>query len=223
MVISKDLINCLYGNSWDKLDDSYRWYTPCKGDLAFVLNPIHHPKMKEHIKVEAPENNKTHSHKKPNDIKESNNKERKMKKFKIKNYKEYGNKAIIIEFADGTETKAVCNEKDDYDFERGLEVCILKYIFGEDGYKALLKEAMNQIKEVDKAVEDEKEKNRIIAAKRAKKARKKAKKRQQRIDEMKEAYLNAMRQYNDEYFFNHCHDCDETFEAFEANVANEEN
>lgn len=129
------------------------------------------------------------------------NKEKDMKKdFKIVDYRTYENRVVIVTFEDylgnKTEIKSVCNKDDKFDLERGVEVCVFKYLHGEDKYKQIVKEANRQIKAVDKSKEDKKAQEELIARKKAKAARKiarrRAKQRQNRIDEMKEAYFNAM-------------------------------
>ena len=128
------------------------------------------------------------------------NKEQEMKKnFKIVDYRTYDNVVVIVTFEDNygnrTDVKSVCNEGDIFDLERGIEVCVFKYLYG-DTYKNTIKEAMRQIKVVDKAKEDKKKEEELIARKKAKAARKKAKRlaqqRQRRINEMKEAFFGAM-------------------------------
>lgn len=129
-----------------------------------------------------------------------NTKEKNMKDFKIKDYKVYEDTALIVEFEDGTKEKAVCNEDDKFDIERGITICVLKHLFGVDGYKSMVKKAMNQIKAVDKAKEDKKKEEELIARKKAKAARKKVRrlerKRNERIEEMKTAYLAAMKEHD---------------------------
>lgn len=141
-----------------------------------------------------------------------NIKEKNMKDFKIKDYKVYEDTALIVEFEDGTKEKAVANEEDRFDLERGVEICVLKHLYGVDGYKSMVKKAMNQIKAVDKAKEDKKKEEELIARKKAKAARKKARrlerKRKERIAEMKEAYLAAMNE----------HDMEERIEAALDNI-----
>lgn len=123
-----------------------------------------------------------------------------MKDFKIKDYKVYEDTALIVEFEDGTKEKAVANEEDRFDLERGVEICVLKHLYGVDGYKSMVKKAMNQIKAVDKAKEDKKKEEELIVRKKAKAARRKARrlerKRKERIAEMKEAYLAAMNEHD---------------------------
>ena len=138
-----------------------------------------------------------------------------MKNFKIVDYKVYNNKAVNVTFKDAvgkpeTEEKAVCNEEDKFDLSRALEICVLKHILGEDTYKQIIKEISRQVKAIDKAAKDKKELEEMIARKRAKNARRKARRqekaRQERIDEIKEAYLAAMIEYNSV-------DCEEVVEA----------
>lgn len=131
----------------------------------------------------------------------NNTKEKNMRDFRIKDYKVYEDRAVIVEFKDGTKEKAVCNEDDKFDFERAISLCVLKYIFGADVYKSMVKTAMNQVKAVDKAKEDKKKEEELIERKKAKAARKKARrlerKRNERVAEMKEAYLAALKEYDD--------------------------
>ena len=125
------------------------------------------------------------------------------KDFKIKNYKTYGNKVLVVTFEDGSQEKAVCNEDDKFELERALEVCVFKHIFGATEYKSMIKYAMKQIKAIDKAEEDEKERKELIARKRAKaakkKAKRKAKERAERIEDMKEAFLKAINECGSDY------------------------
>ena len=44
-----------------------------------------------------------------------------------------GNKTIIL-WKDGTKTIVTCQEGDEFDKEKGLALCIIKYIFGNIGY-----------------------------------------------------------------------------------------
>lgn len=133
------------------------------------------------------------------DNKKGNEEEKKMKDFKIIDYKVYDNKVIIVEFDDGTKEKAICCDTDSFDFERGVEVCVLKHVFGEDGYKSILKEAMKQIKAVDKSKGDKQKEQEIAKRRKDKAEKRKARRienrRKRRVAEMKEAYLAAMKEY----------------------------
>lgn len=128
------------------------------------------------------------------------NEETKMKDVKIVDYKVYNDKVVVVWFDDGTSEKATCNEEDNFDLSHGVEIACLKHMYGAENYKAMLKDFMNQIKAVDKAKEDKKNLEELIARKRAKnerrKARTRANRRAERVSEMKEAYLKAMNEYN---------------------------
>lgn len=122
----------------------------------------------------------------------------------IKDYKIYKDrdgkeKVVVVKFVDGTEERAVCCEEDNFDLERGVEICVMKHYLG-DKYRAMVSDAMKQIKAIDKEKEVKKKEEVEIAAKKAKAARKKAKRaenlRKKRISEMEEAYLNAMSRAN---------------------------
>ena len=135
--------------------------------------------------------------------------------FRIVDYKVYNNKALNVTFKDAvgqpeTEEKAVCNDEDCFDLMRGLEICVLKHILGEDTYKQIIKRISRQIKAIEDEEKAKKEKEEMIAKKKAKndvrmakrrakiqllEDERKAKERQERIDEMKEAYLAAMIEY----------------------------
>lgn len=137
----------------------------------------------------------TNNEKAKDEVKE---KENIMKDFRIKDYKVYENKTVILEFKDGTKEKAVCNEGDSFDLERGVELCVLKHLLGVDGYKAIVKTAMKQIKAVDQVKEDKKKEEELIQRRKAKADRRKVrrleKKREARINEMKEAYVRAIKE-----------------------------
>lgn len=131
-----------------------------------------------------------------------------MKTFKIVDYKVHdndGTKSVVVEFGDGTKEHAVCCKGDTFELERGVEVCLMKHIFGETEYKSMLRKSMKQIKEIDKAAEDKKKEEELIARKKAKnekrKARHKANRRARRVAEMREAYLGALKEYGIVGFF----------------------
>ena len=126
------------------------------------------------------------------------------KDFKILDYKVCDNngvKTVVVTFIDKvgekpTKEHAVCCSEDTFDLERGIEVCVMKHVLGTENYKSMIKDAMKQVKDVDKEKEDKKKQEELIARKKDKAARKiakrRAKQRQNRIDEMKEAYFEAM-------------------------------
>lgn len=123
-------------------------------------------------------------------------------KFEIKDYKVVeAKKEVVVFFTDGDVQKAKACDGDIYDFERGLEVCLMKHICGgADKYHKALKVADNQITEINKAKEEAEKRAKIKARQRAKRAEKRRlraeAKRAARIAEMKEAYLSALKEYN---------------------------
>lgn len=129
-------------------------------------------------------------------------KENKYDLYEIVDYKVINDTVVIVTFADNTTEKAVCNKNDTYDFERAIEICICKKKFGgTKAYNSAIKNALRQVKAVDdkrKKEAEEKELEKRREAKIAKrKAKRKAQRRQQRIDDMSEAFLNAMLNYDD--------------------------
>lgn len=129
-------------------------------------------------------------------------KEKKYDPYEIVDYKVINDTVVIVTFADNTTEKAVCNKNDTYDFERAIEICICKKKFGgTKAYNSAIKNALRQVKAVDdkrKKEAEEKELEKRREAKIAKrKAKRKAQRRQQRIDDMSEAFLKAMLDYDD--------------------------
>ena len=129
-------------------------------------------------------------------------KENKYDPYEIVDYKVINDTVVIVTFADNTTEKAVCNKNDTYDFERAIEICICKKKFGgTKAYNSAIKNALRQVKAVDdkrKKEAEEKELEKRREAKIAKrKAKRKAQRRQQRIDDMSEAFLKAMLDYDD--------------------------
>lgn len=132
-------------------------------------------------------------------------KEKKYDPYKIVDYKVINDTVVIVTFADGTTEKAVCNKNDTYDFERAIEICICKKKFGgTKEYNSAIKNALRQVKAVDEKKKKEAEEKELAERREAKiakrKAKRKAQRRQQRIDDMSEAFLNAMLEYDDKIF-----------------------
>jgi len=123
-------------------------------------------------------------------------------KFEIKDYKIDEAKAtVVVFFEDGDVQKAKCCDGDTYDFERGLEVCIMKHICGgTEKYRKALKVADEQIIAIDKAKKEAEKRAEIKARQKAKRAAKRRlraeRRRAERIAEMREAYLSALQEYN---------------------------
>ena len=117
----------------------------------------------------------------------------------LKSYKIFNDTAVVVEFADGDVQKAVCMADDQFDLEFGVSLCAIKHALGgDDKYKALIKSALRDVKEIDKETKRQEEEAELIARKKAKAARRKAqklaRKKEERIEEQKEAYLRAMRE-----------------------------
>ena len=136
-------------------------------------------------------------------------------KFNIKDYKvDTTKETIVVFFEDGDVQKAKCCVGDTYDFERGLEVCIMKHICGgADKYYKALKVADEQIGNINKTRKENMARKVIKARQQAKRAEKRKlrteRKRAERIAEMKEAYLSALKEYNG--------DTEKAIEAAEGN------
>lgn len=50
--------------------------------------------------------------------------------FRVKNYKTFNDKVVVVEFVDGTTTKAVCDSEDNFSVDAGLAICLLKKGYG---------------------------------------------------------------------------------------------
>ena len=129
-------------------------------------------------------------------------KENKYDPYEIVDYKVINDTVVIVTFADNTTEKAVCNKNDTYDFERAIEICICKKKFGgTKAYNSAIKNALRQVKAVDDKKKKEAEDKELAERREAKiakrKAKRKAQRRQQRIDDMSEAFLKAMLDYDD--------------------------
>lgn len=114
--------------------------------------------------------------------------------------------ATKLILGDGREYVSIAQEGDEFDKERGVQECIMQYLFGDKSYhtfvRSLIKENEKEENEKEKKIADEK------AAKEAKIkkekenrekriAREKAQK-EYEIEVQKEAYLRAMKEFNKE-------------------------
>lgn len=142
----------------------------------------------------------------------------------IVDYKVINDTVVIVYFADGTIEKAVCDEDDEYDFNKAIEICVCKKKFGgTKAYNNAIRKAIKQVYKVDAAKNAELEEQERIAHKKVKdeerKAKRKAKKRQEKIDIQAEAFYNAMMKYDETLAFN----CDQCIEPNEDNVSSDVN
>lgn len=119
----------------------------------------------------------------------------------IKDIKVYDEKAVVVEFKDGTSERAVTHPDDTFSLEQGVSICLMKKILGgSSAYNKVIKYALGVMKENKKA-----EEKRLVDAENAKRKREKAiarkqrrlaKKREEAIEIQKEAYLRAIGKYN---------------------------
>ena len=139
---------------------------------------------------------------------EKENQEMKSNMCEIVDYKIFNdNKVVVVCFADGTEERAVRDDRDAFDLERAIEVCCMKKLLGGSAaYNKLIHKAVNQVKAIDKKRVAEKEEAERLAKKRQKdieaKIKRKEKKRQEQVEIQKEAYLKAMLEYNEKVLDN---------------------
>ena len=105
--------------------------------------------------------------------------------------------ATIMQFADGTSTKAVCSKGDEFSKEVGITVCYLKKILGGSGaYAKFVKDCLQFEADRLERVEAEAKEKARIAKKREKNAKRKAKRKAEKIklavEIQKEAYKKAI-------------------------------
>lgn len=120
-------------------------------------------------------------------------------------------KVVTVYFADGTNEKAVLSDEDTYSLEQGISICITKKLlsdktagYGSAVYNKIIKRAMKVMDENKKRAEKKHEADETLKAKLAKLAKKKADKkakreaaaREEAIAIQAEAYLRAMREFN---------------------------
>lgn len=121
-------------------------------------------------------------------------------------------KAIIVTFTDGDNEKAVLDTYDTFNIEQGIAICIMKKFFskisngnGSSVYNKLVEYGMkvctdiidSKYKAETERQEKEAKAKRIADKARRKRERKAAEKREAEIEIQKEAYLRAMREFND--------------------------
>lgn len=116
----------------------------------------------------------------------------------------YNNKVVKVVFSDGTFTKAVCGENDQFDLDIGITICVIKKMAGKDGHKwynNLIRKAhavMDHNTEAKKMEQDisnkAKERNKKEQERR-KAGKEKAK--QEQIDIHSEAFLKALKEWKE--------------------------
>lgn len=120
----------------------------------------------------------------------------------ITDYKVIKDTVVIVTFADGTKEKAVCSPNDEFNLERGIEICVLKKMLGgTKQYNSLIKSALKKVSEIDAKKQKEAEEKELEKRRKAKvaerRAKRKAKKRQEQIDMQAQAFLKGMQLYDE--------------------------
>jgi hypothetical protein len=108
------------------------------------------------------------------------------------------NKVVIVTFADGTKIKTVCDEQDTFTLEMAISIAITKKLLGGTGaYNKAIKQGINAYKDKIKAEEKQAENDRAYYARKAKKEAKRKlkeeKKREQFKNDLKEAFIEALK------------------------------
>lgn len=115
----------------------------------------------------------------------------------------YNEKVVELTFVTGEVYKAVCDDTDKFDINKGIEVCILKYLLnGSNDYNNLVKKIRKQYDQKCEAEKKDAERHEQMKRKRAKrqaaKKRRAERKREEQIEMQKEAYVRAMKEMKNE-------------------------
>lgn len=116
----------------------------------------------------------------------------------------YNNKVVKVTFMDGTFTKAVCSENDEFNLDVGISICLTKRMLHKDSHESTKRYA-NMMHDVHKKMEEnekkrEEEKARVAKEKsdrrkaNLKRAAKNLKAKQEQIDIQRTAFVEAMRE-----------------------------
>ena len=95
----------------------------------------------------------------------------------------YNDRVVIIRFFDGTFSKAVCAENDDFDLDTGISICLMKRMLDKDSKKATRK--YNQMIADAKKAEESRQKARKKAKEAEKERKLKEQERQRKAKEKK--------------------------------------
>lgn len=117
----------------------------------------------------------------------------------VKDVSVYNDRVVTMMFDNGEVYKAICDEADKFDIERGMEVCLLKYFLnGSKNYnnfiRDLKKQYHNKLEEQKKEEENKKHIQHKREKKQAAKRRREERKREEQINIQKEAYIRAMKE-----------------------------
>lgn len=122
----------------------------------------------------------------------------------VKKVETYNDRVVKVTFIDGTYTKAVCSENDNFDLDVGITICAMKRLLGTNSENAT--RAYNQfinsvhsimekntLRELAKEARKAKEKSKKRKAE-LKRAARKLKAREEQIDIQKQAILRAQKE-----------------------------
>lgn len=126
---------------------------------------------------------------------ESSNKEEKSMPANVKITKivTHNNMVTIVYFSDGSFTKAICSEKDTYDLDVGIQVCLMKKMLGEKRYFKTMKYAHELIEKQEQDKKDAIELKRKRREEQKKREKKNRKLRQQAVDQWKNDITDAVK------------------------------
>ena len=99
----------------------------------------------------------------------------------------------IVYFSDGSFTKAICSEKDTYDLDVGIQVCIMKKMLGEKRYFKTMEYAHKLIEKQEQDKKDAIELKRQHRAEQKKREEKNKLARQKAIDQWKNDITDAVK------------------------------
>ena len=122
----------------------------------------------------------------------------------IKKVETYNDRVVKVTFIDGTYTKAVCSENDNFDLDVGITICAMKRLLGTNNENATkhynqfidhVQSVMekNALKELAEEARKAKEKSKKRKAE-LKRAARKLKAREEQIDIQKQAILRAQKE-----------------------------
>ena len=139
---------------------------------------------------------------KMNTVAKSNRKENDAP-MNFKKIEVYNDRVVKITFADGTYTKAVCSDADEFCLDTGIMVCVMKRLFGgqkegtklialmlDDAHAQMEKQENDKIEAENKRIADKQKKRKAEL----KKAAKAMKAKEEAIDIQKQAYIRAMKE-----------------------------
>lgn len=167
----------------------YIYPTPGTYEHIDLRDPFHESEwIKDLIKNENETTEKKEEEKKMN-------KEEKRVTVSVTQVNAYNNKVVIVRFSDGTFTKSVCSDNDNFDLDIGISLCILKkyindFTYGHMNYPKLMR---NIHKMMDLQAEDRKKQLEEKQERRKAQANREAKNKAKRVRKAEEAYGDLIR------------------------------